>query len=123
MHILCVYRSSVTRHASRSVSAWCRASLLEASTALQQGAVSSVELTQACIDQIEATTKLNMFVYTDNDRALQLAKESDARRASGHARGALDGIPIGVKDIFCMENVPTTASSKILEGTSVLVAY
>lgn len=88
--------------------------------------MSSVELTQACIDQIEATTKLNMFVYTDNERALQFAKESDARRASGQTRGALDGIPIGVKDIFCMENVPTTACSKILEGISaryVLVRY
>lgn len=122
MHASRAYRSSGAHHGSRSVSAWCRASLLEASSALQQGAVSSVELTQACIEQIEATTKLNMFVYTDNDRALQLAKESDARRASGRTRGALDGIPIGVKDIFCMENVPTTASSKILEGASALIA-
>lgn len=78
--------------------------------------MTAVELTQACIDQIESTKKLNMFVWTDFERALRLAKESDARRAAGQAKGKLDGIPIGVKDLFCMENVPTTAASKILEG-------
>uniref|UniRef100_K3X8K8 Glutamyl-tRNA(Gln) amidotransferase subunit A, mitochondrial n=1 Tax=Globisporangium ultimum (strain ATCC 200006 / CBS 805.95 / DAOM BR144) TaxID=431595 RepID=K3X8K8_GLOUD len=100
----------------RALSEWCRKSLLEASTALQEGKVTAVQLTQACIDQIEATRKLNMFVWTDSAKALELAKESDARRAAGQVRGSLDGIPIGVKDLFCMENVPTTAASKILEG-------
>lgn len=100
----------------RTASDWCKKSLLEASAALQQRQVTAVQLTQACIDQIEATKKLNMFVFTDFQRALELARESDARRAAGQAKGNLDGIPIGVKDLFCMENVPTTAASKILEG-------
>ncbi|CAH0493186.1 unnamed protein product [Peronospora farinosa] len=57
-----------------------------------------------------------MFVATDFDRALQLAKASDDRRAANKSLGLVDGIPVGVKDLFCMENMPTTASSKILEG-------
>ncbi|RHY58790.1 hypothetical protein DYB34_005951 [Aphanomyces astaci] len=58
-----------------------------------------------------------MFVATTFDSALAQASESDARRRDGRARGPLDGIPVGVKDIFCMQNgVPTTASSKILQG-------
>lgn len=115
------WRSAGARHmrsgvGARSASDWCKKSLLDASAALASGQVSAVELTRACIDQIEATRKLNMFVWTDFDRALRLARESDERRANGSAHGALDGIPVGVKDIFCMENVPTTAASKILEG-------
>lgn len=103
----------------RAVSDWCSQSLLEAATALKERRVTAVELTQACIDQIEATKPLNMFVWTDYPRALELAHASDARRAAGQAKGTLDGIPIGVKDLFCMENVPTTAASKILEGACV----
>ncbi|KAF1315216.1 Aspartyl/glutamyl-trna, partial [Globisporangium splendens] len=106
-----------------AASEWCRKSLLEASMALQEGRVTAVQLTQACIDQIDATSKLNMFVWTDSAKALELAKESDARRAAGRARGSLDGIPIGVKDLFCMENVPTTAASKILEGARFVAPY
>lgn len=101
---------------ARSASDWCKKSLLEASAALASGQVSAVELTRACIDQVDATRALNMFVWTDFERALQLARESDERRASGSARGVLDGIPIGVKDIYCMEGVPTSAASKILDG-------
>ncbi|OWZ04274.1 Aspartyl/glutamyl-tRNA(Asn/Gln) amidotransferase, A subunit [Phytophthora megakarya] len=101
---------------SRSVSDWCKKTLLAASDALQRGDVSAVELTEACIQQVERTHAFNMFVSTDFERALQLAKASDERRAAGETLGLLDGIPVGVKDLFCMENTPTTAASKILEG-------
>ena len=49
------------------------------------------------------------------DRALEAAAASDARRAAGDAR-ALDGVPLGIKDIFCTEGVNSTASSHILNG-------
>ena len=75
-----------------------------------------MEVTEACIQQVERTRKFNMFVSTDFERALALAKASDERRAAGKSLGLLDGIPIGVKDVFCMENVPTTAGSHMLEG-------
>ncbi|KAG2767964.1 Glutamyl-tRNA(Gln) amidotransferase subunit A [Phytophthora cactorum] len=111
-----VAKSSWRGASSRSVSDWCSKTLLTASKALVSGDVSAVELTQACIDQVEKTRAFNMFVSTDFERALQLAKASDERRAAGQSLGLLDGIPVGVKDLFCMENVPTTASSKILEN-------
>ncbi|ETV86211.1 aspartyl/glutamyl-tRNA(Asn/Gln) amidotransferase, A subunit, variant 4 [Aphanomyces astaci] len=105
------------RPSLRSVSSWAGRSLTDASAALANGSVTSVALTQACIDQIEATKRFNMFVATTFDSALARASESDARRRDGRACGPLDGIPVGVKDIFCMQNgVPTTASSKILQG-------
>ncbi|ETW07667.1 aspartyl/glutamyl-tRNA(Asn/Gln) amidotransferase, A subunit, variant 1 [Aphanomyces invadans] len=101
----------------RSVSSWAGRSLTDASEALANGTVTSVALTQACMDQIEATRGFNMFVATTFDAALEHAAEADKRRRDGRARGPLDGIPVGVKDIFCMRNaVPTTACSKILQG-------
>ncbi|TYZ64283.1 hypothetical protein PybrP1_013116 [[Pythium] brassicae (nom. inval.)] len=101
---------------TRAASDWSRKSLLQAAAALDARQVTAVQLTRACIAQVEATHALNAFVYTDFERALRLAEASDARRAAGGALGALDGIPVGVKDLFCMEDVPTTAASKILDG-------
>ncbi|KAL0589635.1 hypothetical protein ABG067_002184 [Albugo candida] len=95
-------------------SAWLRKSLLEISDALTQGRISSTELTKLCIEQIESMKQLNAFVYTDFDRSIRLSKEADLRRKDGKSIGVLDGIPIGVKDNFCMKKVPTTACSKML---------
>ncbi|KAL7995470.1 putative amidase [Plasmopara halstedii] len=101
---------------SQSISNWCKVSLLSAANALALGNVSAVELTQACINQVKKTRALNFFVYTDFDRALELALASDERRATGHTLGLIDGIPIGIKDVFCMKNVPTTAASQMLKN-------
>ncbi|TDH73235.1 uncharacterized protein CCR75_006221 [Bremia lactucae] len=101
---------------NRSVSDWCTKTLLFTSKSLASGDVSAVELAQACIKQVENTRAYNMFVSTDFEKALQLAKASDKRRAAGQTLGLLDGIPIGIKDNFCMKNMPTTACSKILEN-------
>ena len=60
-----------------------------------------------------APAPLNAFVLETPEKALQMAKASDARRASGDA-GPLDGAPLGIKDLFCTEGVRTTAASKIL---------
>src|SRR5690606_24237854 len=49
------------------------------------------------------------------ERAIEMAKASDARRARGEA-GPLDGLPIAIKDLFCTEGVLTTAGSHILDG-------
>ncbi|KAF0734509.1 hypothetical protein Ae201684P_005491 [Aphanomyces euteiches] len=103
--------------ATRFSSSWAGRSLTEASDALANGSVTSFELTRGCIDQIQATDRFNMFVAKTFDSALDQAAQSDLRRKNGQALGPLDGIPVGVKDIFCMKNgQPTTASSKILEG-------
>src|ERR1700753_378794 len=74
---------------------------------------SSVELTQAHIDAVAAARALNAYVLETPEKALEMAKASDARRAKG-AAGPLDGAPLGIKDLFCTEGVRTTAASKIL---------
>ena len=75
----------------------------------------SVELTQAHIDAMEGARNLNAYIVETPEIALKQAKDSDERRASGNA-GALDGIPLAVKDLFCTEGTQTTAGSHMLEG-------
>ncbi|THD75321.1 MAG: Asp-tRNA(Asn)/Glu-tRNA(Gln) amidotransferase subunit GatA [Phenylobacterium sp.] len=74
---------------------------------------SSAELTQAHVDAVAAARALNAFVLETPEKALAMAKASDARRARGEA-GRLDGAPLGIKDLFCTEGVRSTACSKIL---------
>jgi aspartyl-tRNA(Asn)/glutamyl-tRNA(Gln) amidotransferase subunit A len=75
----------------------------------------AVELTDAYIAQAEKSRSLNAFITETFEQARDGAKASDARRAAGKA-GALDGIPIGIKDLFCTEGTLTTAASHILDG-------
>ncbi|MDO8910244.1 MAG: Asp-tRNA(Asn)/Glu-tRNA(Gln) amidotransferase subunit GatA [Phenylobacterium sp.] len=74
---------------------------------------SSVELTQAHVDAVAAARPLNAYILEAPEKALDMAAASDARRAKGEA-GALDGAPLGIKDLFCTEGVRTTACSNIL---------
>ena len=74
---------------------------------------SSVELTQAHVEAVEAARALNAFVLETPERAIEMARASDARRASGNA-GRLDGAPLGIKDLFCTKGIRSTAGSKIL---------
>jgi aspartyl-tRNA(Asn)/glutamyl-tRNA(Gln) amidotransferase subunit A len=76
---------------------------------------SAEELTRAHVGAIEAARALNAFVLETPDKAIEMAKASDARRAAGDA-GPLDGAPLGIKDLFCTEGVEATAGSKILKG-------
>ena len=87
----------------------------EASTALGTGDISSVELTTAYLEAAEATIKLNNYVAMTADQALDMAHQSDQRRADGRA-GLIEGLPVGVKDLFCTAGVETTACSAILKG-------
>ena len=74
---------------------------------------SSEELTKAHVDAVAAAKPLNAFILETPDKAIEMAKASDARRAKGEA-GALDGAPLGIKDLFCTEGVRSTACSNIL---------
>ena len=74
---------------------------------------SSLELTQAHIQAMESGRALNAYVLETPDKALSMARAADARIASG-AAGPLEGVPLGIKDLFCTEGVRTTACSKIL---------
>ena len=76
---------------------------------------SASELAADSISAIEAARDLNAFVTETPEKALEMAKASDARLAKGEA-GPLEGIPLGIKDLFCTEGILTTASSHILDG-------
>src|SRR4051812_48969508 len=92
-----------------------RLSLAAAREALRKKEFTSVELTTAYLEAMEAATALNAFVTVTADKALEMAKTSDARIAKGES-GPLEGLPIGIKDLFCTKDVLTTACSHILDG-------
>jgi aspartyl-tRNA(Asn)/glutamyl-tRNA(Gln) amidotransferase subunit A len=92
-------------------------SLQAASAALQAGQVSSRQLTEACLARIASTDgRVGAFLTVTGEQALTQAAESDQRRATGGARGPLDGMPLALKDLFLTRGVATTAGSRILEG-------
>jgi aspartyl-tRNA(Asn)/glutamyl-tRNA(Gln) amidotransferase subunit A len=88
--------------------------LAELKLGLEQGEFSSRELTEALLGRISAHgDDLNAFITVMGDAALAAADTADARRASG-AAGALNGLPIVHKDIFCTRDTLTTCGSKML---------
>jgi aspartyl-tRNA(Asn)/glutamyl-tRNA(Gln) amidotransferase subunit A len=89
--------------------------LASARELLRRRSISAVELTQAHIAAVEAIRPLNAFITETPDLALARAAESDVKLANGTA-GALEGLPIGIKDLFCTKGVLTTAASHILDG-------
>lgn len=89
--------------------------LASARDGLRKKDFTAVELTEAHITAVEAARVLNCFVKETPDKALEMAKASDERIAKGEARD-LDGLPIGMKDLFCTDGIETTAGSHILEG-------
>ena len=92
-------------------------SAVEARQALDKGDVSATELTSAYLDAVEATSALNNYVAVTADHALDMAKASEARIKAGEA-GLIEGIPVGVKDLFCTAGVASTACSRILQKVS-----
>ena len=90
---------------------------LELADLLAAGEITSVELTQACLDRIHALNpKLNAFLFVDDDGALATARDVDARRTAGEKLPRLAGVPIAIKDNMVSRGKPTTCASKILEG-------
>jgi aspartyl-tRNA(Asn)/glutamyl-tRNA(Gln) amidotransferase subunit A len=89
--------------------------LSEARHGLRAKTFSAADLTRAHIEAVEKARSLNAYVLETPDRALQQAKASDDTLARGEGR-PLEGIPLGIKDLFCTEGVRTTACSHILDG-------
>ncbi|MBI3677079.1 MAG: Asp-tRNA(Asn)/Glu-tRNA(Gln) amidotransferase subunit GatA [Proteobacteria bacterium] len=87
--------------------------LAEARDAVRAKKISSTELTKAFVAAVESARSLNAFVTETPERAMAMAKASDARLVKGEA-GALEGLPIAIKDLFCTKGVRTTAGSNIL---------
>ncbi len=89
--------------------------IAKARTKLAAKDITSVELTQACLTEIEAADALGAFVHKTPEIALAQAKAADARIAAGDA-APMTGIPLGIKDLFCTKGVPSQAASAILNG-------
>ena len=88
--------------------------LSDAVDGLKAKRFSSQEITQAFLDNISASNEtLNAYVVVTPDKALGMAKASDAKLAKGQG-GKLEGAPLGIKDLFCTKGVRTTACSNIL---------
>jgi aspartyl-tRNA(Asn)/glutamyl-tRNA(Gln) amidotransferase subunit A len=85
----------------------------EAREGLANRSFTATELTKAYLSAMEQGRKLNAYVLETPDKALEMAAASDARIARGEA-GPLEGIPLGVKDLFCTKGTRTTACSNIL---------
>jgi aspartyl-tRNA(Asn)/glutamyl-tRNA(Gln) amidotransferase subunit A len=81
---------------------------------LKNRAFSSEELTRAHSQAVEAARPLNAYVLETPDHALAMARASDAKLAKGEG-GPLEGVPLGIKDLFCTRGFRTTAGSRILE--------
>lgn len=90
-------------------------SLCEARDKLVSKEISAVELTEAYNAAVEDMRPLNAYIVETPEQAIEMAKASDERIAKGE-NGAMEGLPIGMKDLFCTKGVQTTAGSHILEG-------
>ncbi len=89
----------------------------ELSLMLADKSLSAVELTKDVLSRIhKVDEKIKAVTHLDEEDALGQAKASDERRAVGEELGALDGIPIGIKDILAVKGQPLTCGSKILEN-------
>jgi aspartyl-tRNA(Asn)/glutamyl-tRNA(Gln) amidotransferase subunit A len=88
--------------------------LADARDRLRKKDITATELTDAHIGAVEAARALNAFVRETPEHARDMARASDARLQKGEG-GPLEGIPLGIKDLFCTNGVRTTAGSRILD--------
>jgi aspartyl-tRNA(Asn)/glutamyl-tRNA(Gln) amidotransferase subunit A len=90
--------------------------LAEASERLAAGAISSIALTEACLDRAKAwQASRNCFIRIDADAAMEAARERDGELKAGRRRGPLHGVPLAHKDMFYRHGKVSTGGSKILQ--------
>lgn len=91
--------------------------LIALADALARRDLTSTAVVERALSRYDATeAKIHAFAWLDPERARMLARASDARRAAGLAVGRLEGVPVGVKDIFDTEGVPTEMGSAFFAG-------
>jgi aspartyl-tRNA(Asn)/glutamyl-tRNA(Gln) amidotransferase subunit A len=88
-------------------------SIVELAPLIHSGGLSPVELTEACLQRIDARPELNAFITVMRDRALADARRAEEEIVGGRYRGALHGIPISVKDLVDIAGTPTTSGSAV----------
>ena len=89
--------------------------IAEARDGLNKKEYSAVELTTAYITKMEENRKINAYVCEAPEEALTQAQASQSKIDRGEG-GDLEGIPLGIKDLFCTKGMATTACSNILKG-------
>ena len=94
-----------------------QAALVDVAAALREGRLTAHAYTESLLERIRARDPaIDAWVTLDETRALRLADECDARRASGVDPGALHGVPVGMKDIVATADLPTEMGSPIFKG-------
>lgn len=89
--------------------------IAEARLGLSKKEFSAVDLTASYIKKMELCRNLNAYVKETPEKALEQAKISQTKIDAG-CQGELEGIPLGIKDLFCTQGIETTACSQILKG-------
>ncbi len=89
--------------------------ICEAKNGLKNKDFTAVELTEAYVKKMDECRKLNAFVCEAPEQALERARVSQEKINKGEA-GELEGIPLGIKDLFCTKGMATTACSNILKN-------
>lgn len=97
------------------MSALNKATLSDIRDGLRRKDFTSVEVTDACLDAVQAADALNAFCAKTGDKARDMARQADERIAAGDAPD-MCGIPLGIKDLFCTQGVESQAASRILDG-------
>jgi len=87
-------------------------SIKETLSKIKSKKISIKELNEIFFKKIKENENLNIFIYFDEEKVLNRVKELEKKSTKGN----LHGIPLGIKDLFCTSNMPTTAGSKILEN-------
>ena len=91
--------------------------LVELLPLLERRALSAGELVEACLARVEQVEpEVRAFVVLTPELARTAADRADAGRAAGRPVGPLAGVPVALKDLYLTRGVPTTASSRVLEG-------
>lgn len=89
----------------------------EAARRMQEGRLTSEELVQACLERIRAVEPtVQAWQYLDEEHALGQARAADERRRSGAGVGLLNGVPVGIKDIFDTADMPTENGTVLHQG-------
>src|SRR5215472_13008280 len=91
--------------------------IAEMARLIERRQLSPVELTDALIARIEALDpQLNAFLLPTPEKAREQAKAAEQEIAAGRYRGAVHGIPFGLKDLYATAGIRTTSHSKICEN-------
>jgi aspartyl-tRNA(Asn)/glutamyl-tRNA(Gln) amidotransferase subunit A len=94
----------------------CYLTLAEAGAGMRRREYSPMELTQACLERIQAVDgKLHSFITVTAELALQQARRAEQELARGIDKGPLHGIPVALKDLYATRGIRTTCHSRVLE--------